>query len=66
MSCRVMFALYHGDEFVAVGTARELAELEGVKEDSIRWYASPAARRRREGTARPRCCVVVRLGREDG
>lgn len=35
------YALYHGDEFVAIGTKKELAELEGVSMNTISFYATP-------------------------
>lgn len=34
-----IYALYRGDEFVDVGTAKELGERQGVKPDTIRWLA---------------------------
>lgn len=34
------FALYRGDEFVDVGTVRELAERRGVSKATIRFLAS--------------------------
>lgn len=43
------FALYHGDEFVAIGTVAELAERQGVTEETIKWYGTQAAEKRVEG-----------------
>ena len=40
------YALYRGDDLLGIGTAVELAELIGVKEDTIKWYATPSARKR--------------------
>lgn len=40
------YAIYKGDEFIMIGTARECAERIGVKPDSIRFYSSPVYRRR--------------------
>ena len=34
------YALYKGDEFIAIGTVKKLAEIIGVKEETIRFYAS--------------------------
>lgn len=49
MSTQQLFALYRGDEFVDVGTARELAERQGVKPSTISFMASPAYRKRAKG-----------------
>lgn len=47
MSEPTVYALYDGDEVIAVGTAKALAELMGCKTQRIYWYASGQARRRR-------------------
>lgn len=36
-----VFALYKGDKFIDIGTARELAALIGVVPHTIKFYASP-------------------------
>lgn len=41
-----LYALYRGDEIVAVGTAKQLAERQGVSPKTIRWYASETAAKR--------------------
>ena len=43
------FALYHGDEFVDMGTAAEIAERRGVRPQTIAYYATPSNMRRVEG-----------------
>lgn len=35
------YALYKGDELLAIGTAKELAEQFGVKVSTIHFYKSP-------------------------
>ena len=40
------YAVYKGDDFIDMGTAKELAERLGVKESTIRWYNSPSAQQR--------------------
>ena len=40
------YAVYRGDELIVVGTAKECAEYMGVKENTIRVYASPRRRER--------------------
>lgn len=46
------FVVYPGEEVIAIGTAKECADALGVKESTIRWYASPACRRRNTGKRR--------------
>ena len=43
---KVEYALYRGDEFIMVGTVAEIAEKQHVKENTIKFYASPCHRRR--------------------
>lgn len=40
------YALYNGDEFVMIGTMKEIAEHMGVTEDSARQFVSPSAERK--------------------
>lgn len=40
------FALYRGDEFIDVGTVKELAERRGVSEWTIRFLASASYHKR--------------------
>ena len=49
--CRVSarYAVWKGDQCIAIGTAKELAKKFGVTAKTIRWYASPAAKRRDNG-----------------
>ena len=53
-------AVYKGDNLVGIGTVSEMAELLGVKEDTIMWYTSPAATRRGK-----RVTVAVLLEQEE-
>jgi hypothetical protein len=41
-----IYALYHDDEYLAMGTREELAEYLGVKPSSIAFYGSPTYRKR--------------------
>lgn len=43
---RAIYTLYRGDEVIGTGTISELAELWGVKKDTMHWYATPSARKR--------------------
>lgn len=51
------YAVWKGDECIAIGTAAELAERFGVTVKTIRWWASPAAKRRDNG----KCKVAERI-----
>lgn len=55
------FALYKGDLLVAIGTAEEIARRQGVTAETIRYYSTPAHRRRASGTNR---FVAVRIDRD--
>ena len=41
-----IYAMYKGDNLLGIGTTEELAELRGVKEDTIIYYHSPSKRKR--------------------
>lgn len=43
------YALYKGEALLCVGTAREIAQDQGVSVDTIRYYGTPAYKRRRRG-----------------
>lgn len=43
-----VYAVYKGDELLALGTARECAERLGVREKTVRWLSYPFAHRRAE------------------
>lgn len=40
------YALYHGDEFIVLGTIKEIAKFQNVKEDTIKFYANPCSKKR--------------------
>src|SRR5699024_6685922 len=44
--CSTIYAYYKGDEYQRSGTIKELAEYYGVKEGTIRYYASPTYAKR--------------------
>ena len=58
-----VYALYDGDTFVDIGTAKELGELLGIKPKNVSWLATPAYRKRRHHPEKGR--VVIRLEDED-
>lgn len=41
-----MYALYHGDKFIDLGTKEYLAELLGVSKKTITFYMSPTYQKR--------------------
>lgn len=43
------YAIYKGDEFIAIGTIKELAEKTGYSETTLRYCTHPASRRRNKG-----------------
>ena len=42
-----IYAVYRGDEFIDMGTIKQLASKFRVKEDTMRYYTSKAHKRRR-------------------
>lgn len=56
------FAVYKGENLLAIGTAKECAEVMGVRPDYIRWMTTPTAKRRLEARKNPdRCTTAVKL-----
>ena len=39
------YALYKGDTFLCMGTIKEIAKQQGVKEKTVYWWHSPAAQK---------------------
>lgn len=46
------YALYKGEECLAIGTIEEIARKMGVKESTIRFYGKKVYRERTSGSAR--------------
>lgn len=44
------YAIYKGDEFIAIGTIKELAEKTGYAESTLRYCTHPASRRHNKGS----------------
>ena len=44
----IEYAIYKGDKFIDIGTAKELAEKRNVKPETIEFYASPSYLKRLE------------------
>lgn len=62
MATEAEYALYHGDEFIAIGTADELARMQGVAPETIKFYATPAYASRDKGQNR---FIAVRISGRD-
>ena len=43
------YAIYKGDEFIAIGTIKELVKKTGYSETTLRYCTHPASRRRNKG-----------------
>ncbi|WP_342435941.1 hypothetical protein NSS79_20680 [Paenibacillus sp. FSL L8-0436] len=52
------FAVYKGEEMLAMGTAAECAKVMGVNPEYIRWLTTPTAKRRLAKRKNPDKCVV--------
>lgn len=52
MKPKIIYGLYKGDEFIDVGTAKELAEKLGVKKETIWFYATPTNHKRNNSDKR--------------
>lgn len=46
MAYKKEYALYKGDTFLAMGTIKEIAEKMGKTENALRFYHTPAYKRR--------------------
>lgn len=56
------YGLYKGDTLLKIGTARELAEYQGISEMTLYHYASPAYRKRVLESKKPKERIIaVRL-----
>ena len=56
----IKYAVYKGEELLAIGTSYQLAEHFNVKRETVKWWASPTNRRKVEAGKGKRK-VAVRL-----
>ena len=59
-----IYAAYRGERYLMDGTLTEIAAALGMKRRSVRWFLSPAAKKREEaiakrGTLRSRLSLVL-------
>jgi hypothetical protein len=60
------FAVYKGETFITLGTAKECAAQLGIKPSSFKWYTTPTGKRRIENRKnRDKCLYIDRL-EDDG
>lgn len=59
------FALYKGDKFIDLGTAKELAEKYNVTPKTIRYLSTPANRRRIEKTKKDVSNALISIKIDD-
>jgi hypothetical protein len=58
-----IYALYKGDQFLIVGTKKELADYLKVKEKTISFYSSEVWKKRRNYNF-DNCYLVIEVGNE--
>lgn len=56
------YALYRGDEFIAIGTAQELSKLMNVKVETITFWSTPTYHKRIKN--HNVATIVIKLERE--
>ena len=60
----IVYTIYRGEENLGEGTLPELAEKMGVKVSTLRWYLSPAHRRRASKVKRNnKTITLIKVGR---
>ena len=55
------YAVYKGDEFICLGTAKECAEHMGIKVASLHFYLRPAYKRRIEARDAKNAIIVIKI-----
>ena len=58
MKNSIFYALYKGDNILAIGTKLELAQYLNVKPSTIEFYSRPAQRKRNK---KGNCYIVIRI-----
>lgn len=60
------YAVYKGDELIAMGTPAECAAIMNVQPSYIKWLTTPTHKRRLANRKRPeRCTTAVKLSEEE-
>lgn len=55
------YALYKGDNLLILGTIKEIAKNQGVKEKTIMFYKSPTYLKRRKNSKKNNYKILVKL-----
>ena len=56
------YALYKGDEFITLGTIKEIAKFLGVSERTVHFYSTPTYRKRNQ---KGNAYIVIRIEEGD-
>lgn len=59
MKKQIIYALYKGDQFIDLGTKEHLAKLLNVTPKTIKFYASPSARKRIKNYSNAMFCIRI-------
>lgn len=65
MARQKIFALYKGDEFIDVGTVKELAKKRNVKPESIRYLSTPAYERKIANRKNSKALIAIKMEDEE-
>lgn len=57
----MIYALYHGDKFIDLGTLQYLAKKIGVSLRTMYYYSSPSYRKRSKGSG----WIIIRIEEDD-
>lgn len=57
-----VYAIYKGDEFVDMGTSKELAKKFGIREESVKFFSYPTNHRRNKGKRK----IAIVIDDEEG
>ncbi len=64
MANKVIYAKYIGDEFITVGTAKELSKELNIKEVVVQRYATPTHKRKTSHIPYEERVIFVKIGEE--
>lgn len=53
------YAVYRGENMLAIGTAKECAEILNVKQDTIKYYVTNAYKRKLAKRKNPEKCITA-------
>lgn len=59
------YALYKGEEILAIGSLKEIAKLTGTKRETVAFYGTPAYKKRLANRRSRKARVLIDLGTEE-